>query len=182
MREFDEAVQDGRPLRFALGCLVTAWGQMPFHDAGRHALAKHAVAFGLIVPIAIFHFGCGLSGLRFMLSGHDHYYAMLVADGASGRALASAYRAATPALAGLLLMLGFAHLLIAWVVLNGQWRRASILWLFATAVAVTIITIIAQLVPHGSGIAIQLAALAIELAAIPCLAARQPRQVPLHRI
>ena len=180
--EFDVARRDGRPLGFALGCLIAAWRRMPFHHDGRIALASHALALGLIVPIATFHLGCAVSGARFMLSGHDPYHAMLMAGGASGRALAAAYRAATPALTVLVLLLGLAHLLIAWAVLDRRWRRAATLWLVAAAIAATLVGGIGLTAPSARGIAIQLAALAIELAAIPLLAARRTMPVPAHPI
>ena len=178
--EFGLAVQDGRSLGFALGCLVATLRQMPFQSEGRLALTSHALVLGLIVPIATFHLGCALSGVKFMLSGQDQYHAMLAADAVSNGGLADAYRAATPALTVLLLLLGFAHLLIAWLILDRQWRRATIIWLVAAATSATIVGVIAAIGPSVGGIAIQLAALAIELAAIPFLAACQTRHASVH--
>ncbi|MDJ0277736.1 hypothetical protein QLH51_13100 [Sphingomonas sp. 2R-10] len=168
--EFDLARRDGKALGFACGCLIAAWRRLPHHAEGRIAVVSHALVLGLIVPIATFHLGCAFSGARFMLSGFDHYYAMLMASGARGRILADAYVTATPALTVLLLLLGSAHLAVAWFLLDGRWRRAAILWLVATIIAVLIVHIIATAIPNARGSAIQFAALAIELAAIPLLA------------
>lgn len=171
--ELDEAVLGDRPMRFALGCLAAAVLQMPRHHAGRFAIARHALSLGMIVPIAVFHLGCALSGARLMLSSSDHYAARLAAGGASGRAAAEAYLAAAPALTLLLLLLALAHLRIAWIILDGQWRRAGGLWLVAAGLAATIVAIIAAIDPGLRGSAIQFAALAIELVAIPVLATWQ---------
>lgn len=168
--EFDEAVREGNALGFAAGCLATAWRRLPMHGEGRQALAGHAVTLGLIVPIATFHLGCAVSGARVMLTGHDPYRAVLATSGPAGPALADAYGAAIPAMAALLLLLGLAHLLIGWVILDRRWRRAAMLWLVAAAVAATLVGVIVTTVPSGRGIAIQLAALVVELAAIPALA------------
>jgi hypothetical protein len=167
--EFGEALRDGKPFGFALGCLVAGWRQLPFHADGRFALASHALALGLIVP-ATFHLGCALSGVKLLISGHDHYYAMLAAGGVRGRALADAYLAATPALTLLLFLLGSAHFFIAWAILDGRWHRAAVLWLAATVIAAAIVGIAIATAPGVGGIAIQFAASAIELAAIPLLA------------
>lgn len=173
LAEFDMARRGGKPLGFAFGCLIAGWRRLPFHSEGQFALVRHTLALGLIVPIATFHLGCALSGARFMLSGHDHYHAMLMSGGVRGHVLADAYLAATPTLTMLLLLLGSAHLAVAWSILDGRWRRAAIIWLVATAIATAIVGIIVATIPDTGGSAIQFAALAIELAAIPLLAAWQ---------
>ena len=178
--EFGEAVRDGKSFRFALGCLIAGWRRLPFHADGRFALASHALALGLIAPAA-FHLGCALSGVKLMVSGRDHYSAMLAAAGVRGRALADAYLAAAPALTLLLFLLGCAHCFIAWAILDRRWRRAAILWLAATVIALAIVGIAIATVPGTAGIAIQFAASAIELAAIPLLAMWQNARVaPPH--
>lgn len=173
LAEFDMAQRDGKPLGFAFGCLIAGWRRLPFHGDGQFALVRHAFALGLIVPIATFHLGCALSGAKFMLSGRDHYHAMLMAGGVRGHVLADAYLAATPALTMLLLLLGSAHLAIAWSILDGRWRGAAIIWLVAAVIAAAIIGIVVTTIPGAGGSAIQFAALMIELAAIPLLATWQ---------
>ncbi len=170
LAEFNMAYRDGKPLGFAIGCLIAAWRRMPFHPEGQIALVTHAFVLGSILPIAIYHFGCAVSGARFMLSGSDHYHTMLMASGFHGHVLANVYVSAIPTLTFLLLLLGSAHLAVAWFVLDGAWRRAAMLWLTATIIAALIVEIINTVVSNGDGTAIQFAASAIELAAIPLLA------------
>jgi len=179
LAEFDMAQRDGKPLGFAFGCLIAGWRRLPFHSEGQLALVRHALTLGLIVPIATFHLGCALSGARFMLSAQDHYHAMLMAGGVQGQILADAYLAATPALTMLLLLLGSAHLTVAWSMLDGRWRRAAITWLVAAVIAAAIVGIVATTIPDASGSAIQFAALVIELAAIPLLAMWQKTRAGL---
>lgn len=181
LAEFDMVRGEGKPLGFAFGCLIAGWRRLPFHSEGQLALMCHALVLGLIVPIATFHLGCALSGARLLLSGHDHYHAMLTAGGVRGHVLADAYLAATPALMILLLLLGSAHLAIAWAILDGRWRRAAMIWLVAAVIAAAIVGIIATSIPGAGGSAIQFAALAIELAAIPLLA-RWQKPLPVHPI
>ncbi|MEN3747786.1 hypothetical protein TPR58_11455 [Sphingomonas sp. HF-S3] len=171
--EHEQAVLDGRSMSFAMGCLVTAMLEMPRHRAGRFAIAMHALPLGMIVPIAVFHLGCAVSGVRLILSSHDPYSANLAAGGVAGRAASEAYLAAAPALTVLLLLLGLAHLRIAWVMLDGQWRRAGVLWMLAAGLAAAIVAIITAIDSGMRGSAIQVAALAIELVAIPVLATWQ---------
>jgi len=173
LAEFDMARRDGKPLGFAFGCLIAGWRRLPFHGDGQFALVRHAFALGLIVPIATFHLGCALSGAKFMLSGYDHYHAMLMAGGVREHVLADAYLAATPALTMLLLLLGSAHLAVAWSILDGRWGRAAIIWLVAAVIAAAIVGIVVTTIPGAGGSAIQFAGLAIELAAIPLLATWQ---------
>jgi len=174
--EFEAAVDDRRPLAFALGCLAAAWRAMPGHDEGRFVLARYLLALGLIVPLAAFHLGCAGSGLRFLLAGPDSYYTLLAQGGGAAQQLAGAYRSAVPAMTALLLALGIGHLLIAWTLLDCRWRRVAALWALTAAAAATLVAIIVALAPSAAGIAVQVAGLAIELAAVPALAAWHRRR------
>jgi hypothetical protein len=177
--EFNAARLEGCPLAFAIGCLWTGWQRLPLHNKGRFILAGHALALGLLVPIATFHLGCAISAARFLLTGRDPYYGMLIAQGDAGRALANAYQAATPALMVLLLLLGTVHLSLAWSVLDGRWRRVSLLWMTGATIAAAIVCIIAVTAPSVFGSAVQLAALALELATVPPLAAWHRTHFPI---
>lgn len=179
--EFDTAWLEGRPLSFAVGCLWVGWQRLPFHNQGRVTLASYALALGLLVPIATFHLGCAISAGSFLLTGNDPYYSQLIARGDAGHALADAYQTATPALMGLLLLLGTVHLSLAWSVLDGRWRRVSLLWLAGATIAAAIVCVIAVTAPSVFGCAIQMAALAIELVAVPPLAAWHRIHFPIAR-
>jgi len=56
--EFEAAIEEREPLAFAAGCLIAAWREMPKHAEGRLVLANHALALGLLVPVAVFQFAC----------------------------------------------------------------------------------------------------------------------------
>ena len=63
LAEFDMAQRDGKPIRFALGCLVSGWRGLPYHSEGQLALICHALVLGFIVPMATFHLAVQCPGL-----------------------------------------------------------------------------------------------------------------------
>lgn len=180
--EFAEAAEVGRPLSFALGCLAATWRGLPLHTEGRLTLARHMLALGAIVPIATINLLCAYAGLVFLLTGGDHYYAQLAAGGAADRSLAEAYRSAAPALTALILTVALAHLATAWTILDRRWRRAAALWLLCLPCVAALVWIISSIDPSPSGIALQLAALLVELLAIPPLAAWHARGTRIDRV
>lgn len=168
--EFDIVMEDARALPFALGCLAMAWRDLPRHRHGRFMLANHALVLGVIVPLATFHLACAVSGARFLLRGPDHYYRMLMVGDLHQQSMAQAYREAMPVLAVLLLLLGAGHLLIAWNALACRWRRVMWLWFMEGIVAAALVAAITLTIPSALGMAVQLAALGVELCALPLLA------------
>jgi hypothetical protein len=143
-------------------------------------LANHALVLLAIVPMATFHLGCAVSGARFLLHGPDHYYAMLMAGNLHQRAMAGAYRAAMPVLTTLVLLLGAGHMLIAWNALACRWHRVRRLWLIESLLALVLIATIALTIPSVFGMAVQLAALGLELCILPLLARWHGRMSPAH--
>ncbi len=175
--ELEAAAADGRALPFALGCLTTAWRRLPLHRNGRSLLARHGLTIGLILPFAAFHFQCGLRGAYFLISGHDPYYAVLTHGGAAQRARAELYRDMTPAVTALLLLLGLAHMAIAWTVLQRRCHQAAMLWLITAAIVGAVVIVIAP-IATTTGLVVQAVALSIELIAIPLLAHRRSESTP----
>ena len=167
--ELEEVAADGQALPFALGCLMTAWRRLPLHREGRALLASHALTIGLILPFAAFHVQCGLRGAYFLISGRDPYYTVLTMGSAAQQARAALYRDMTPAVTVLLLLLGLAHMLLAWAVVQRRWRRAAMLWLVAGVIATATVIVIAP-IATPTGIVVQWLALGIEMLAIPVLA------------
>jgi len=167
--ELEEVEAHGPALPFALGCLVTAWRRLPLHREGRALLASHVLTIGLILPFAAFHVQCALRGAYFLISGRDPYYAALTMGSTAQQARAALYRDMTPAVTVLLLLLGLAHMLLAWAVVQRRWQRAAMLWLVAGAIAAATVIVIAP-IATPLGIVVQCLALGIEMLAIPVLA------------
>lgn len=115
--EYDEAAAERRQLGFAAGCLIAAAREMPRHAEGRLMLAYHALALGLLVPMAFLQFACaiGLSG------GQGGIYSLLVMAGGRDPYIADAQLSAVPVLLVLWLLLGAGHLRLAWLLLDRNW-------------------------------------------------------------
>lgn len=152
--EFEAACEDGKPLAFAIGCLAAAGGQMVQHGEGRRTLAGYALALSLLVPMALLYFRQALGLAR--LAAH----AALLAPGQNPY-LVWSQNSAVPVLLILWLVLGLAHLCLAWDLLEGDW--ASVLKL-GTAIGAATIT----LVLFASLLMLDLSPL---LAQVPALAA-----------
>ena len=120
--EFAAAVEGGRPLGFAIGCMIAAWRRLPVHQEGRFVLANHALAFGLLIPMAGCLFACAAGSSSFF-GGQPGPYAVLAPGGMQDPYSAEAHGSAIPTLLALWLMLGAGHLRLAWVVLERDWSR-----------------------------------------------------------
>jgi hypothetical protein len=116
--EFEAAVPAVKRLPFALGCLIAACREMPRHPEGQLSLGNHALALGLLVPTAAFLL---LDAGRL---GHSALvYGVVDPAGSRNPYLADGQLAAAPSLLLLWLMLGAAHLRLAWVLLERDWPR-----------------------------------------------------------
>ena len=68
--ELDVAIDDGRPMSFAAGCLLASWRQMLRFPEGRLTLVSHLLAIGLIVPLAALWLWLGLLGYPYLAIGN----------------------------------------------------------------------------------------------------------------
>jgi hypothetical protein len=175
--EFEAAADKGEPLAFAAGCLLAAWGEMPKHEEGRLVLANYALAIGLLIPMAFLQFACAI-GFPNLFTGQNESYRMLSDGGAQEPFLADAQFSAVPIFLIAWLLLGFAHLWLAWLLVERDWARTISV---GTAIAATTVTlfIFAELLAFDvASLVPQAAALAIELAIILVLARWQARIFP----
>lgn len=163
--ELEAAEEDGRALRFALGCLWGAWRMLPGHAEGRFALASHTLAIGLLLPMAtllglaaVFGFPAAEAG-GFPPSGATPSSLL----NAGNRAAASSLALATFALAAL-------HLPLAWWVLDRDWRRVGAVHRMGAAIATTLTMFTACAALDATRLALPLLVLAGELAALQALA------------
>jgi len=155
--EFEAAVEDGKPFLFAVGCLVAAWREMARHGEGRLVLANYALALGLLLPMAVFQFGQAIGFPSTFPAG----------GGAEQNPyLTWSQNSAVPVLAVLWLMLGMAHLCLAWVLVEGDWLRVVKCGALIGATTVTLFLFMGILVLDLSPLISQATELGIELAAI----------------
>ncbi len=164
--ELEEVIAKGAGLQFAVGCLVASWGRMPAHDEGRFSLTIHALALGLIVPIGAFQVAGLWQGFPVMLGIGD----FAVPYSLQGYLMTSAYHALTPLIAAVSLMLGGAHLRLAWTLLDRDWERVEAAGAMSLAAAVTIIILIGLLDCNVGQALRQGAILLLELAIVATLA------------
>lgn len=166
--EFEEAVKDGRELSFAIGCLTGAWRMMPAHAEGRFLLSSHALAIGLLVPMAAMLALAALFGFPFVAAttGIDGY---LSGSGEHLLLLNAGSRGIAPSLTLLVLLMAACHLLLAWWVLDRDWDRIGIAVRSAAALTttLTIMTCCAALDP--TRLLSPIAVMSLELAAVAAL-------------
>jgi hypothetical protein len=175
--EFQAALEDGRPLAFATGCLVAAWREMPRQEQGRFALANHAFALGLLIPMAVLQLKC-VAGLPYLSLGQGWLYTMLPPDRVQDPYLAEAYRSAIPPLLALWLLLGVGHLRLAWVLMARDWARVVRIGSLTAAASLTLVVFTVVLLLDDPGVSAQAVLLAIELTAIYALARWHSRLLP----
>ena len=123
--EFETAVEDGRPLAFATGCLIAACREMPVHASGRFALASHALVLGLILPMAALLFTSALLGFPYLQFTDPGLLGILTGAGEPRLLLNDGDVAVAPSLTLLVLLIALGHLLVAWHLLERDWDRAA---------------------------------------------------------
>lgn len=174
--EFAEALDDGQPLAFAAGCVVSACREMATGEEGRFTLANYGLALCVMVPMAAVQTGCALLGWPYLYPGGSGLSGALLVGREHENLLRSIYLAAVPSIALLNLLLGVGHLCIAWAMLDGNWSRVVRLASLEMAATFTLIGLMGVLFLNSSQALIQAAVLTVELATI-CLVARWRSQI-----
>jgi hypothetical protein len=168
--EFEVAVAEGRPFAFALGCLTAAWREMPSHAEGRLVLSNYALALGVLIPMAVLQFALALDLASFAGAepggGLPAGVALLLAP--------SQFDAA-PSLLALRLLIGLAHLRLAWVLVEQDWGRVAKTGALIGAAMASFFLFTGALGLDLTFLAAQAAAMAIELAVIMAAARRHER-------
>jgi uncharacterized membrane protein len=175
--EFEAAREDGKPLSFALGCLMAAWRELPAHDEGRFMIASHVFAFVLLIPTAALLASSIVTDFPHSYLGQVEALGLPGVVGEQQPLLNEANRSAVPSLAILLAGLAAAHLRIAWLVLERDWPRVAALGILLAAATVTLIIFTAVVFAHYAFPLTLAAALAIELTGISALARWHARSV-----
>lgn len=162
--ELDAAIDDGKPLTFAVGCLMGAVRDMPKHAEGRFTLTSHVVALGLF-PIAAMLIVGTASGFPFLPSGHAGIAGWLAGSGAPSSLLTPWNRGFAPALAMLIWALIAGHLVMPWFIVERNWTRVGTLARVNSAATVTLFLFTGVLFLDMAFMVLPMAALAIELLA-----------------
>ena len=160
--EFEAAIEDGKPLAFATGCLIAAWREMPKQAEGRLVLANYALALGLLIPMAVLQFMQAV-GVPLTIGDKQNPY------------LAWSQLTAAPILLILWLLLGIGHLRLAWVLVERDWSGVMRVGALIGAAMVTLFLFMGVLFLDIDALLSQVAALAFELTAILATARGQAR-------
>jgi len=160
--ELDVAIADGKPLRFAAGCLAGALREMPKQAEGRFTLTSHAVALGLFPIAAIMLVGIA-AGFPFLPSGHAGISGWLAGGGQPVQLLTPWNRGFAPALALLVWGLVAGHLLMPWFILERDWTRVATLARVNSAATVTLFLFTGALFLDVAFMVLPAVGLAIEL-------------------
>jgi len=160
--EFEAAIEDGKPLAFATGCLIAAWREMPKQAEGRLVLANYALALGLLIPMAVLQFMQAV-GVTLTIGDNQNPY------------LAWSQLTAAPILLVLWLLLGIGHLRLAWVLVERDWSGVMRVGALIGAAMVTLFLFMGVLFLDIDALLSQVAALAFELSAILATARGQAR-------
>jgi hypothetical protein len=163
--ELDVAIDNGKPLTFAVGCLTGALRDMPKHPEGRFTLTSHAVALGIFPIAALLMLGTA-AGFPFLPTGHAGISGWLAGAGEPSSLLTPWNRNFAPALAVLIWGLVAGHLLMPWFILERDWARVGTLARVNSAATVTLFLFTIVLFLDMAFMLLPLAALAIELLAI----------------
>lgn len=161
--EFEVAIDEGKPLLFATGCLAAAWRELLTRERGRFVLTSYGLVLGLMIPMAALQIGCALLGLPYLYPGQRGLTGALLEGGAHEVLLRGIYQAAIPSLALLQLLIGLGQLRIAWAMLERDWAGVLRLGTITLAAAATLILFMSVLFLNGAQALLQGAVLAIEL-------------------
>ena len=166
--EFEAAEEDGRPLGFALGCLIGAWRMMPAHAEGRFVLASYALSLGVLIPAAAMLAEAAAFGFPFFAAsnGVDGY---LWGSGAHVLLLNDGNMIVAPSLVLLVMAMAALHLPLAWWMLDGDWDRVAAANRFGAAAAATLVIVTSLAALDPSRLLLPIAVLAAEMAMIRAL-------------
>lgn len=136
--EFEFAAEADEPLSFAVGCLAAVWRDLPAHDEGRFLLASHLLALGVILPVGTLLLTSVARGFPLLAPG-GAAAAGLLGSGFPTFPNTEANQAGLPLMAFFTLVLGFGHLLMAWVMLDRDWERAARIGRLGAAIMATMV-------------------------------------------
>lgn len=174
--EFDEAVDDGKPLTFAFGCLIAAWREIGKHSEGRLTLANYALAVGLLIPMAALHFQ---QAGAFLSPPNGAPFDMPGAGAGLNSYLIWSQASATPILLIMWLLLGVTHLCLAWLLVEWDWIRVVKCGTLIGAAMITLSLFTGILMLDMSPLFVPIAELAMEFAAIGTMFRWHGRVFPL---
>lgn len=167
--ELSEAVGEGRPLGFAIGCLSAAWRELALMPEGRFALAVHLTAVLLIVPMAGIGLWLGAIGFPYLSIGNVGIDGFLAGQSQQLPTLLVGERAMAPALTLMVMALSVGQFMLAFALVDRNWDRVSGIARFNAAALTTLLLVTAILSVAGGLVLVMVAAVAVETIALVAL-------------
>jgi hypothetical protein len=161
--EFEAAVEDRRPFLFALGCLFAASREIGKHSEGRLIVATYALALGVLIPMPAMQFQ---QAVGFLSSAEGPPFGNPSASDGPNLYLIWSQNSAIPVLLITWLLLGMAHLFLAWMLVEGDWPRIVKCGTLIGAAMITLSLFMGVLMLDLSSLRAQVAELAIEFVAV----------------
>jgi hypothetical protein len=168
--ELDVAIDDGRPMSFAAGCLLASWRQMLRFSEGRLTLASHLLAIGIIVPLAALWLWLGLLGYPYLAIGNVGVWGFIEGRSEQIPLLLVGEWSLAPALTMVILLQSVGQLLLAWFLLERDWPRVSSVARFNAATLTTLLLVTSMIAVVGYGVLFGITALITETLAVLALA------------
>jgi hypothetical protein len=168
--ELYTAIEDHRPLVFATGCLLAAWRELPALPEGRLTLARHALAIGLIVPVAGLSIWAALLGYPYLAFGHVGMSGFIAGRSDQIPVFTVGQWAMAPSLTLLLLLQSAAQLFLAWFLLDQDWARVAAAGQLIAATLMTELIVTSLLTIVDTSILVPVAVFATESLALLALA------------
>lgn len=165
--ELETAIDEGKPLIFAAGCVLASWREMLRTEEGRFGLAKYGLALCLLIPMAAIQF---THAAHFAFPQGDGPRSILATGSAFEIYLASSYRGMVPYLFSLQLLLCILHLRLAWMLVESDWIEVVRVGSLIAAGSMTIMIVTGVLFLDDIGPALHMGRLAIGMVAVFLLA------------
>ena len=167
--EFDAASHEGGGLSFAIGCLTTAWRQLPGHVEGRLTLASYTFVLGLILPAAALLLVGVLDGYPYVDPAYADVIGSFVKADTIVPRLHAGNASAVPVLGFVLLLRVASDVLSAWFACERDWIRAAAAQRFGAATTITLALFAGLVFLDETCLVVPVLSFAIELLAITLL-------------
>jgi lipid-A-disaccharide synthase-like uncharacterized protein len=160
--ELEAATADGKPMAFAMGCLVAAARQLPAFPEGRLALASHALVLCIVVPVGALCLWVALMGYPYLAFGDVGLFGFLAGQSEQIPLLGEGAWGLAPALTLCVLLQAAGQFLLAWFVLERDWQRVATIGRFLAATLTTLLIVMTLLEVIDTIFVLQIAVLITE--------------------
>ncbi|MHA6316413.1 hypothetical protein ACXYN8_01990 [Altererythrobacter sp. CAU 1778] len=164
--EFAIAEEHGESVGFALGCLWSAWRELPFHTEGQLALARYTLIIGAMLPAA----GLVFAGLTMGYPFVQHPYADTIESVArhlTGLPTLNEGNAfSLPFLFAIVAVVACCNTAAAWYASEQRWDAAYRMLRLSAASLVTLAILAGVTVMDGTCVAVPLLGTLVQLFAV----------------